>query len=300
MNGSVEQYLCQKGLFSLISKIEAQSLLGCDEIIKEFPSSGQKQVFLVRHQDKEIVVAKFVKSDDLRVQREIEIVTENKIINVPEMLEIRNFTAASNETYICIIEQYIQGVSLTSKLEKGKLSTKDGIKLLETLLRIAVQLEGLDVVHRDIKPDNIICGIDGEYYLIDFGIARQLNKTSLTMTKALVGPHTPGYGAPELFQYSKSDIDIRADLFSIGVVLFQALTGEHPFITGDELSLDEIWYRTKTVSPKNILIDGDINRQFISFIQTLMQKHPTRRPPSAKKALEWFGAVLPTMRLEDM
>lgn len=284
----------------MISKTEVQSLLECSEVLKEFPSSGQKQVFLVNHQDKGIVVAKFVKSDDLRVQREIEIVTGNRIINVPRMLEIKSITTESNITYVCIIEQYIQGETLKSRLVKNKLSTKEGIKLLEILLRIAVQLEVLDVVHRDIKPDNIICGIDGEYYLIDFGIARQLNRVSLTMTQALVGPHTPGYGAPELFQYSKSDIDIRADLFSIGVVLFQSLTGEHPFITGDEMNVNEIWYRANTVLPKDISIDGDINRQFISFIQTLMQKHPTRRPPSAKKALEWFYVVLPTMKLEDI
>jgi serine/threonine-protein kinase len=174
------------------------------------------------------------------------------------------------------------------------------VRLLETLLRIVVQLEDLKIVHRDIKPDNIICGVNGEYYLIDFGIARQLNKPSLTMTAAAVGPHTPGYGAPELFQYSKNEIDSRADLFSIGVVLFQAVTGEHPFITGDEMGINEIWYRTKTVLPKDIAIDGDTNRQFLYFIQTLMQKHPSRRPPSAKKALEWFYSVLPTMNLEGV
>jgi serine/threonine protein kinase len=288
------------GVVNMISQTEAQSLLNCEEIIKQFPSSGQKQVFLVKFQDKGIVVAKFVKSEDLRVQREIEIVTKNQIINVPKMVEIKNFTTDANEACICIIEEYIQGISLTSKMGQGKMSTTDGLKLLKTLLLITVQLEDLKVVHRDIKPDNIICGDDGAYYLIDFGIARQLNRPSLTMTQAAVGPHTPGYGAPELFQYSKSDIDIRADLFSIGVVLFQALTGEHPFLTGDEMSVNEIWYRTKTVSPKNIIIDGDTNRQFISFIQTLMQKHPTRRPPSAKKALEWFNAVVPTMQLEGL
>jgi serine/threonine-protein kinase len=175
----------------------------------------------------------------------------------------------------------------------------EGIKLLKTLLDISVILEDIKTVHRDIKPSNIICGNDGNYYLIDFGIARQLDKTSLTFTKAAIGPHTPGYGAPELFQYSKKDIDIRSDLFSIGVVLFEALTGEHPFLTGDEMNLNEIWYRTKTVVPKDYMIDGDKNKQLISFIQTLMQKHITRRPPTAKKAMEWFEAVLHTLELGE-
>jgi serine/threonine-protein kinase len=66
------------------------------------------------------------------------------------------------------------------------------------------------------------------------------------------------------------------------------------------MGINEIWYRTKTVLPKDIAIDGDTNRQFLYFIQTLMQKHPSRRPPSAKKALEWFYSVLPTMNLEGV
>jgi len=57
---------------------------------------------------------------------------------------------------------------------------------------------------------------------------------SLTVTAVTVGPHTPGYGAPELFQYNKTKIDSRADLFSIGVVVYQAIFGKHPFITGKE------------------------------------------------------------------
>ena len=278
----------------MFSQKEVCDLINCTKVLKKFPSSGQKQVFLVDY-EKQTVIAKFVKSEDVRVQREIEIVTENKIMNVPFILEIKQIETNNGESYICIIEQYIPGETLTAMLERGKISIQLGIKLLRTLLNIAVQLEKISVVHRDIKPDNIIYGLDDEYYLLDFGIARQLDKISLTATEATFGPHTPGYGAPELFQYSKKDIDIRTDLFSIGVVLFQAITGQHPFITDSEADIQEIWYRTKTVIPKDFLIDGDTHRQLISFIQTLMQKHPTRRPPTAKKALEWFNSVLLTL-----
>lgn len=116
-------------------------------------------------------------------------------------------------------------------------------------------------------------------------------------TMAAVGPHTPGYGAPELFQYSKSKIDSRADLFSIGVVVYQSIFGEHPFITGKEVDYNEIWYRTATVTPKNYLIPGDKDSQLIGLIQTLMQKQVSKRPPSAKKALEWFYTVLGTLSI---
>lgn len=280
----------------MLTKNEIEGLYEGLIVLKEFPPSGQKKVLLIKHKAYGDVILKVVLDNDDRVQREINIVTEFKIDNVPQILEVDHVTVSSG-SYLLIFEQYIEGPTLSEKLSTGKLSTADGINLLRDLLHVARKLEEIAVVHRDIKPSNIICGIDGNYYLIDFGIARQLNNTSLTMTQAVVGPHTPGYGAPELFQYSKKDIDSRADLFSIGVVLFEALAGEHPFLTGDEMDIHEIWYRTKTAIPKDFKIEGDNSLQLISFIQTLMQKHVSRRPPSAEKALEWFEVLLSTIEI---
>ncbi|MFD7525017.1 serine/threonine protein kinase [Paenibacillus chitinolyticus] len=280
----------------MITKNQLEEFLTDEVIIKEYPNSGQKKVFLVKDKDKQKIV-KIVRYGDERILREIEIVTENDIPNVPKVYEVKEILISEGEKYNIIFEQFIEGDTLKDRLKSRKLKLFEGLKLLETLLNIAVVLEKIKIVHRDIKPDNIICGKNGEFFLIDFGIARQLDRSSLTLTVALVGPHTPGYGAPELFQYNKSDIDIRSDLFSIGVVLFEALTGQHPFLTGEEMSLNEIWYRTKTVLPKDYLIEGDTNKQLISFIQTLMQRHTTRRPPNAAKALNWFQAVIPTLEM---
>jgi serine/threonine-protein kinase len=275
---------------------EIEGLYGGLLVLKEYPPSGQKKVLLVKHKAHGDVILKVVPDNDERVIREIEIMSELKLDNVPQILDVGNIKVSSG-SYLLILEQYIEGPTLKERLMAGKLTTVDGIRLLSDLLHIALKLEEIAVVHRDIKPSNIICGVDGNNFLIDFGIARQLNNTSLTLSQAVMGPHTPGYGAPELFQYSKKDIDSRADLFSIGVVLFEAFTGEHPFITGNEMDLNEIWYRTKTTIPKDFIIEEDKNRQLTSFIQTLMQKHVTRRPPTAKKALEWYEALLPTVQI---
>ncbi len=280
----------------MITKKEIEKLLTDEVVVKEYPNSGQKKVFLVQNINGYKII-KILKHGDERVLREIEIVTQNNIPNVPQIYDVKEFTDSAGENYNYIVEQYIEGETLNDKLKFGKLDIAQGVKLLKTLLNIAVVLQEISTVHRDIKPDNIICSSSGDFYLIDFGIARQLDRSSLTLTVALVGPHTPGYGAPELFQYNKKNIDIRSDLFSIGVVLFEALTGQHPFLTGEEMNLNEIWYRTKTVFPKDYLIEGDTNKQLISFIQTLMQRHTTRRPPDAIKALNWFHAVIPTIDL---
>lgn len=261
-----------------------------DEILKKYPPSGQKQVILIKHRLYGIVILKIVEGQNERVKREIEIVTENKFNNVPKVLEVNNYQI-EDQSGIYLFEEYIDGDSLRKILASGKMPLKDAMDLTEQLLKIIVQMEETKIVHRDIKPDNIVRNSSGHWYLIDFGIARALNMNSLTMTEAQMGPHTPGYGAPELFQYNKKDIDSRADLFSLGVVVFEAVTGKHPFVRGDELNVNEIWYNTVTVVPQSVVIDGDVDMQFMGLIQTFMQKHVTRRPRTAKKALEWFCSV---------
>ena len=261
-----------------------------NEVIEEYKKSGQRQVYLVDHKDYGKVMFKIVEGDGERIKREVEIVTENNFDYVPKVLKIDDYDFDDKQG-VYIIEEYIDGETLNKILSRGKMDLSEGMGLAEGLLNILAQMEGKGVVHRDLKPDNIIKGKDGHWYLIDFGIARALKLESLTMTEVGIGPHTPGYGAPELFQYAKADIDSRADVFSLGVILFEALTGKHPFIRGDEYDVNEIWYKTATVMPQSEVIEGDVDMQFMSLIQTYMQKHITRRPVTAKRALEWYYSV---------
>lgn len=265
-------------------------------VLKEYPESGQKSVFLLSSFDYPQVILKVIKEMNERVKREIDIVNNNDITGVPKIFSLNSLLVDGSEYYY-ILEEYINGRNLKEILKDGVIPVNSVLCLMEYLLQVVVQLEKLGIVHRDIKPENIIVDDESKYHLIDFGIARNLNLSSLTMTRAVVGPHTPGYGAPELFQYNKPIINSKADLFSIGVVAYECLFGEHPFITGKESNLVEVWYRTATVTPQNYSIEGDRDGQLIGFIQTLMQKQPSRRPPNAQKALEWFHAVVKTIIL---
>ncbi len=261
-----------------------------EKLLKKYPKSGQKQVSLIQHKKYGKVVLKLVQGENERVKREIAIVTENDFDSVPKVLMMDDYEI-DGEKGIYIFEQYIDGTTLREILQKGKMNLYEAMFLMESMLKIIVQMEHKEIVHRDIKPENIIKSKDGEWFLIDFGIARALTLNSLTLTEVQVGPHTPGYGAPELFQYSKKDIDSRADIFSLGIVLFESVTGKHPFIRGDELNLNEIWYNTVTVVPQSVVIDGDRDMQFVGLIQTFMQKHIMRRPKTAVKAMEWYMSV---------
>lgn len=265
------------------------------EIAKVFPKSGQKEVYLVyvcRIKMLTPILLKIVKVITERAVREVNIVRKNNILGVPKILEIKEISI-NGQRKVYWFEEYIEGSTLSNVLRiKGKLSLIEGIRLLEYLLKVECQLEEIHVVHRDIKPDNIIVDKNGCYHLIDFGIARDLNLSSLTRTETAVGPHTPGYGAPELFQYCKEEIDSRSDLFSIGVVVYEALIGKHPFLDGTEKNLEDVWYKIRTVIPTEEDITKTSNYYYlIGFLKTLIQTQISKRPPNARKALEWFYAI---------
>ena len=172
--------------------------------------AGQREVYKAEHNKYGNVVIKVVKEHDTeeRVKREIDINISNKLLNVPKIYEY-GFLEIDNNKYLYTIEEFIEGTVLRKVLlNDKKLNLSDDIKLLDTLLSLAMQFEKIGIVHRDIKLDNIIMTNNHEFYLIDFGIVRVLNMKSLTMTELAIGPNTPGYAPPEQFRNFKKNIDI--------------------------------------------------------------------------------------------
>ncbi|MBS3918748.1 MAG: serine/threonine protein kinase [Deltaproteobacteria bacterium] len=258
--------------------------------LKPLAQGGQKIVFRASHDDYGEVVIKVILEPNERIQREIDIAISSDIPNTAHLYEWGKFDH-DGHSILFIIEEYIEGVNLRDEMKaKGRLPTKQVLALIDTLLNTAVALEKEKLVHRDIKPENIMVCPDGSFKLLDFGIARHLAKSSLTPTGAHFGPHTAGYAAPEQFRNLKKEIDIRTDLFAIGVVAYEALAGRHPFSEGSRDHLDTL-RRTETMIPDTLKIEGDIENQLVNFIALLMSKYPSRRPPSALHARQWFDST---------
>jgi len=264
--------------------------------VRPIAQGGQKLVYRALHETHGEVVLKLIldAGANERSMREIEVATTCRFTNVPCLFESGTIDHEGGTT-LYLIEEFVAGETLRERLGRdGQLPVSTVLRLIDALLQAAVELEQQGLVHRDIKPENIVVDLSDSFWLLDFGIARHLGKTSITATAAHFGPHTAGYSAPEQFRNVKIHIDIRADLFSIGVIAYETLTGQHPFITGARDYID-VLRRTELANPASLVIPGDINGDLSSFVQTLMDKYPSRRPPTAATAQEWFRGLLPNI-----
>lgn len=190
---------------------------------------GQKWVFCCTHNTYGDVVLKLIKPGaEGRLDREIE-ATKRVPSSAPTIYEVGVVESQIGQV-IVILEQFIKGMTLSKAISVGPLNQQQLLSLAHDLLLAAAEAEAQKIVHRDIKPDNVILDENGKAWLLDFGIVRILDLDSKTRTDAAFGPHSPGYSALEQFRNRKSEIDGRTDLFSIGVTLYEAATGENPFI----------------------------------------------------------------------
>lgn len=259
---------------------------------------GQKIVFDGVHNSYgETVIKLYFQLNDPRSLREIQIERDLNLSMVPKIYETGTIEYEGTET-LYIIEQKVKGTELRKVLESGKrFSLEEAVTFLEQGLEFIACIENKGIVHRDIKPENIIRADDGRIFFLDFGIARILGADSLTRTGAMMGPHTPGYAAPEQFNNLKKEIDSRADIFSLGVVTYECITGKNPFREGSINAL-EVLQKTETITPVQYSIKGDTQSQFMALLGAMMGKYPSRRPRTAKQAIDWLKVAKKTFVYE--
>ena len=267
------------------------------EKIELMARGGQKIVFDGVHNSYgETVIKLYFQLNDPRSLREIQIERDLNLSMVPKIYETGTIEYEGTET-LYIIEQKVKGTELRKVLESGKRFSLEAVTFLEQGLEFIACIENKGIVHRDIKPENIIRADDGRIFFLDFGIARILGADSLTRTGAMMGPHTPGYAAPEQFNNLKKEIDSRADIFSLGVVTYECITGKNPFREGSINAL-EVLQKTETITPVQYSIKGDTQSQFMALLGAMMGKYPSRRPRTAKQAIDWLKVAKKTFVYE--
>lgn len=174
----------------------------------------------------------------------------------PNIVSVFEFGSAQDTFYFLM--EFVEGSTLRAVVASGGLDPKSALAIVPHLCDALQFAHDKGVIHRDIKPENILMGIDGSVKIADFGLSRIMDTESqaeaLTVTHQIMG--TPRYMAPEQFEGSGS-VDHRADIFSLGVVIYEMLTGELPlgkFAPPSEkvqidVRLDEVVLRTLEKEP---------------------------------------------------
>jgi len=176
-----------------------------------------------------------------------------------------------------IIMEHVDGVNLREKLRRDRLSLAAVLKVVAGTLRALIHAHGRGVVHRDVKPENIlICSWTGAVKLADFGLARLGGEATYVLTGSYQQLGTLIYMAPEQRKDAR-EVDGRADLWSVGVVLYEMLTGETP---------DGAWQKVTELNP-------DCPRTIDDIIARSLQKNPERRYRNAEEMLEDVLRAMP-------
>ncbi len=262
---------------------------------------GQKQAYIADVDGYELpLVLKiiFPSTDSLdRIKREIQAVACIRHENIPQIFESNVDSITDISQIVWLLEERVHGQSLRSIIQNRYAFTlKDVVKFLDVMLSVLEVTEHNNIVHRDIKPDNIMLDDDGKYWLLDFGIARHLDLESLTLTNSPFGLFTVGYSASEQFRNRKKDIDIRADLFSLGVVATEMIQGYNPYLH-EANNVLQIIKRIEQYPLPALRINGDDQFMLARFIKMLGDNRISRRPGSVAEAQKIFEVVKSTLKM---
>lgn len=254
--------------------------------LKAIATGGQKQVFAACHATEGEVVVKLMHpgTDPARTERELAAASRVQAPRMPRIFEHGRLTTNTG-TIIWFREQRIPGQALSDRIQVGPLSFHELLRLALHVSETLVAAEAVSIVHRDVKPANIIVDPQGEFWLIDFGVARHLDLESLTATAAMGGCGTVGYAPAEQCRNLKPDIDARADLFALGVTLYEAATCCNPHIEGARDQMEVIRRASTQQLPR---LAPPLSEDFADLVVTLTQPNLVHRCQTALEAYEWI------------
>ena len=251
---------------------------------------GQKLVFAAHHPDDGDVVLKLMHptADIDRTTRELVAVANVQSARVPVIFDQGTVTTPVGDCF-WFREQRIHGRTVRQCLENGPFDTRELLRLALHVSETLVAAEEVHIVHRDVKPENIIRDLVGDFWLIDFGLARHLGLDSLTATANFFGNVTWGYAPLEQCLNIKQQIDTRADLFALGVTLYECATGINPFRDGAHDAL-EILQRVENDYPR-LQLSFPSASDFADLIAALTQRQRIHRPHNTREAHEWICEI---------
>ncbi len=198
---------------------------------------------------------------------------------------------------IVIVFEYLEGETLHARMARGPVAAPEAVDIASQIAKALVAAHAHGIVHRDLKPANVMIGAGGHVKVLDFGIARMLG-LGTTQTAAAGEPSTSAiglvgtasYAAPE--QMVSGAVDERADLYALGVVLFEMISGQRPFLGNDPVRLasSKLSKEAPALSSTTPLVPPALDQ----LVASLLARDRDRRPASATDVLTQLQAVYGT------
>ena len=264
------------------------------EILGVLGAGGMGKVYKVRNVLSDRVEAMKVLLPNLADQKDLadRFLREIKVLaslNHPNIAALR--TALMIDNQLVMIMEYVEGTTLAAHLEQEKISWGNALNYMDQVLAALSYAHKQNVIHRDIKPANMMLTPSGAIKLMDFGIARSGNDLGLTVTGTTVG--SLAYMSPE--QVKCEPIDARSDLYSVGVSLYEMVTGQKPFKGDSNFSIMQAQLQQAPRPP--IEVQADLPASLNQIILMAMSKEPAQRFQSAdafRNALKSMATSLKT------
>src|SRR5499425_2359665 len=255
--------------------------LGDYELLEEVGRGGQGVVFRARQKSLNRTVALKVislgpwasKAHLKRFRREAEAAASLDHSGIVPIYEVGE---RDGSCYFSM--KFVEGGQLDELVKRGPMPIRRAVELIAKVARTVHYAHEHGILHRDIKPGNILLDQNGEPHLTDFGLARLVEAES-TVTGTLEVLGTPSYMAPEQAAGEHTKLGSTTDVYGLGAVLYQLLTGQPPFAGGTTYETIKLLLETEPRQPR--LLNSRIDRDLSTVCLKCLEKDPKRRYPAA-------------------
>jgi serine/threonine-protein kinase len=205
----------------------------------------------------------------------------------PAIVPVHDFGEDNGQPFL--VMRYMPGGSLATKLTAGALPLQQTVSILERIGSALDRAHSKGIIHRDLKPGNILFDGYGEAFLADFGIAKMAEATAALTGNSIIG--TPAYMSPE--QVKGEEVDGRSDIYALGVILFEMVTGQQPFAANTPIAV--AYKHVNEPVPDIRTRKADLSPTLQLTINQAMSKNPNERFRTATELAKSVHALPPQM-----